>query len=58
MYTVSTSWCSSMSMIYLSSTDLVDTVGEVVSSFGINSLCLLPSYTLLTFRVLSLFYLR
>ena len=56
--TVAKYQCSSVSMIHVSRTDSVATVGEIVSYFDIKSLSLFPPATILTFRVPSIFSLR
>ena len=43
MSTVATSWCYSMSMMHVSRTDSVATVGELESYLDIKSLCVFPS---------------
>ena len=56
MSIVATSLCSSTSMMHVSRTELVVSVGELSSSLDIKSLFFLPPPTVLTFRVTSLFY--
>ena len=56
--TTSTSLCSSESMMCVSSTDYVATVGDLSSSLEIKSLCFLPPATVLPLMVPSLFSFR
>ena len=58
MSIVATSLYSSASMMNVSSTDAVATVGKIASSLYINYLCLFPSDTSLPFRVTYIFSLR
>ena len=51
-------WCYSKSMMHVSITNPVAPVGELAPYLDINSLCLLPTNTVLLFRVVSLLYLN
>ena len=56
--TTATYLCSSELMMYVSSTDYVATVGDIVSSLEIKYICLLPPTNVLPLMVPSLFSFR